>query len=148
MGLMEAHAQSGPVAARFAARRAAWEQEHLSPLAARSWPAVRRVPEEDCALRSPLQRDRDRIVHSKAFRRLKHKTQGFVAPEGDHYRTRLTHTLEVTQIARTVARALAHNEDLAEAIGLARAPAHPPFGHIGEAVLDRRLRERFGAGGF
>src|SRR3954464_387266 len=148
MGLMEAHAQSGPVAAAFAARRAAWEDEHLSPLAARSWPAVRRVPEEDCSLRSPLQRDRDRIVHCKAFRRLKHKTQVFVAPEGDHYRTRLTHTLEVTQIARTVARALRLNEDLTEAIGLGHDLGHPPFGHIGEAVLDRCLRERFGTGGF
>src|SRR3954464_14965228 len=144
MGLMEAHAQSGPVAAAFAARRAAWEDEHLSPLAARSWPAVRRVQEPDCGLRSPLQRDRDRIVHSKAFRRLKHKTQVFVAPEGDHYRTRLTHTLEVTQIARTVARALRLNEDLVEAIGLGHDLGHPPFGHIGEAVLDERLRERFG----
>jgi hypothetical protein len=82
------------------------------------------VPEPDCGLRSPLQRDRDRIVHSKAFRRLKHKTQVFVAPEGDHYRTRLTHTLEVTQIARTVARALALNEDLTEAIGLGHDLGH------------------------
>jgi len=145
---MEPHAHPGAVAAAFAARRSAWEQEHLAPLAARSWPARRRVPEEDCGLRSPLQRDRDRIVHSKAFRRLKHKTQVFVAPEGDHYRTRLTHTLEVTQIARTVARALRLNEDLAEAIGLGHDLGHPPFGHIGEAVLDRCLRERFGTDGF
>ncbi|HWC26951.1 MAG TPA: deoxyguanosinetriphosphate triphosphohydrolase, partial [Solirubrobacteraceae bacterium] len=100
----------------------------------------------DCALRTPLQRDRDRIVHSKAFRRLKHKTQVFVAPEGDHYRTRMTHTLEVTQIARTVARALALNEDLTEAIGLGHDLGHPPFGHIGEAVLDACLAERFGTG--
>ena len=92
----------------------------------------------------PFQRDRDRIVHSKAFRRLRHKTQVFVAPEGDHYRTRLTHTLEVTGISRTVARALALNEDLAEAIGLGHDLGHPPFGHIGEDVLDRCLRERFG----
>jgi dGTPase len=95
-------------------------------------------------VRTPLQRDRDRIVHSKSFRRLKHKTQVFVSPEGDHYRTRLTHTLEVTQIARTVARALRLNEDLVEAIGLGHDLGHPPFGHIGEAVLDERLRERFG----
>src|SRR5213076_2540892 len=79
-------------------------------------------------------------------RRLKHKTQVFVAPEGDHYRTRLTHTLEVTQIARTVARALALNEDLAEAIGLGHDPAHVTFGHVGEALLDERLRERFVCG--
>ena len=106
IGGMDPHAHPGPVAGAFDARRRAWEDEHLSPLAARSWPARRARPEEDCGLRTPLQRDRDRIVHSKAFRRLKHKTQVFVAPEGDHYRTRLTHTLEVTQISRTVARAL------------------------------------------
>ncbi len=141
---MDPHAAPGPVAAAFAARRAALEEETLSPLAARSWPAKRRVAELDCGLRSPLQRDRDRIVHSKAFRRLKHKTQVFVSPEGDHYRTRLTHTIEVTQIARTVARALRLNEDLAEAIGLGHDLGHPPFGHIGEAVLDDCLRERFG----
>jgi dGTPase len=85
-------------------------------------------------------------VHSKAFRRLKHKTQVFVAPEGDHYRTRLTHTLEATQISRTVARALRLNEDLTEAIGLGHDVGHPPFGHIGEAVLDACGRERFGRG--
>ncbi len=95
-------------------------------------------------MRTPFQRDRDRIVHSKAFRRLKHKTQVFVAPEGDHYRTRLTHTLEVTMISRTVARALRLNEDLTEAIGLGHDLGHPPFGHIGEEVLDRCLKERFG----
>ncbi|MBA2347570.1 MAG: deoxyguanosinetriphosphate triphosphohydrolase [Solirubrobacterales bacterium] len=124
----------------------AWETEHLSPLAAQSDGGERPVAEEDCGLRSPLQRDRDRIVHSKAFRRLKHKTQVFVAPEGDHYRTRLTHTLEVTQIARTVARALRLNEDLTEAIGLGHDLGHPPFGHIGEEVLDICLRERFDRG--
>ena len=143
---MDPHAHPGPVAAALAGRRQAWEAEHLSPAAARSWPARRRVPEEDCGLRSPLQRDRDRIVHSKAFRRLKHKTQVFVSPEGDHFRTRLTHTLEVTQISRTVARALALNEDLVEAIGLGHDLGHPPFGHIGEAVLDRCLAERYGGG--
>jgi dGTPase len=134
----------GPVADAFAARQQAWEDEHLSPLAARSYPARRARPEADCGLRTPLQRDRDRIVHSKAFRRLKHKTQVFVAPEGDHYRTRLTHTLEVTQVSRTVARALRLNEDLTEAIGLGHDLGHPPFGHIGEAVLDRCLQERYG----
>ena len=143
---MDPHAQPGPVAQAFASRRQAWEGERLSPLAARSWPARRRVPEEDCGLRSPLQRDRDRIVHCKAFRRLKHKTQVFVSPEGDHFRTRLTHTLEVTQISRTVARALSLNEDLVEAIGLGHDLGHAPFGHIGEAVLDRCLAERYGGG--
>ncbi len=143
---MDAVSAPGAVARRFAARRVAWEEEQLSPSAARSYPARRAVEEPDCALRTPLQRDRDRIVHCKAFRRLKHKTQVFVAPEGDHFRTRLTHTLEVTQIARTVARALALNEDLTEAIGLGHDLGHPPFGHIGEAVLDACLAERFGGG--
>jgi dGTPase len=104
------------------------------------------VEEADCGLRTPFQRDRDRIVHSKAFRRLKHKTQVFVAPTGDHYRTRLTHTLEVTQVARTAARALRLNEDLTEAIGLGHDLGHPPFGHTGEDVLDRCLTDRFGLG--
>jgi dGTPase len=129
----------------FAAERQRWEDEWLSPLASRSYPAQREREEpHDCSVRTPLQRDRDRIVHSKSFRRLKHKTQVFVAPEGDHYRTRLTHTLEVTQIARTVARALRLNEDLAEAIGLGHDLGHPPFGHIGEAALDACLQARFG----
>src|SRR5205807_4894849 len=117
---------SPALAESFAARRAAFEEEFLSPLAVRSYPAVRAVPEPDSAVRTPFQRDRDRIVHSKAFRRLKHKTQVFVAPEGDHYRTRLTHTLEVTQVSRTVARALGLNEDLVEAIGLGHDLGHPP----------------------
>jgi len=134
------------VAAEFAARMSAHEDASLSPLAARSYPALRAREEPDCALRTPFQRDRDRIVHSKAFRRLTHKTQVFVAPEGDHYRTRLTHTLEVTTISRTVARALRLNEDLTEAIGLGHDLGHPPFGHIGEEVLDRCLRERFDGG--
>ncbi len=92
-------------------------------------------------MRTPFQRDRDRIVHSKAFRRLKHKTQVFIAPEGDHYRTRLTHTLETCGISRTVARALGLNEDLTEAIGLGHDLGHPPFGHIGEEALDQTLQE-------
>jgi dGTPase len=132
------------VARAFAARIEEEEQKLLAPLAARSYPAVRAHEEPDCALRTPFQRDRDRIVHSKAFRRLTHKTQVFVAPRGDHYRTRLTHTLEVTSISRTVARALRLNEDLTEAVGLGHDLGHPPFGHIGEDVLDRCLKERFG----
>jgi dGTPase len=135
---------SGPVAAAFAGRVAAREESDLWELATRSYPPRRPRPETDCGLRTPFQRDRDRIVHSKAFRRLKHKTQVFVAPSGDHYRTRLTHTLEVTQVSRTVARALRLNEDLVEAIGLGHDLGHPPFGHIGEAALDRCLTERFG----
>jgi dGTPase len=134
------------VGERFAAEWREREERLLSPLAARSYPAVRRREEGDCELRTPFQRDRDRIVHCKAFRRLKHKTQVFVAPAGDHYRTRLTHTLEVTTISRTVARALRLNEDLVEAIGVGHDLGHPPFGHIGEEVLDRCLRERFGGG--
>jgi dGTPase len=137
---------TGPVADRFAERIRTREAADLSPLATRSYPAPRRHPEPDCGLRTPFQRDRDRIVHCKAFRRLKHKTQVFVAPTGDHYRTRLSHTLEVTQVSRTVARALALNEDLCEAIGLGHDLGHPPFGHVGEDALDRCLRERFGTG--
>ena len=129
-----------------ASRRLEAEEAPLSPLAtpSRTAGSRRRRAEEDCGLRSPFQRDRDRIVHCKAFRRLKHKTQVFVAPEGDHYRTRLTHTLEAVGISRTVARALRLNEDLTEAIGLGHDLGHPPFGHAGEAALDRALRERFG----
>jgi dGTPase len=137
---------SGPVAERYAEGIRELEERTLSPLAVRSYPAVRATPEPDCGLRTPFQRDRDRIVHCKAFRRLKYKTQVFVAPTGDHYRTRLTHTLEVTQVSRTVARALALNEDLTEAIGLGHDLGHPPFGHVGEAALDGCLRERFGTG--
>ena len=124
----------------------AWEAEFLSDQATSSYPAQRRVEEPDSPLRTPFQRDRDRIVHSKAFRRLKHKTQVFVAPEGDHYRTRLTHTLEACGIARTVARALGLNEDLTEAIGLGHDLGHPPFGHSGEEALDAALRERCDSG--
>jgi dGTPase len=133
------------VAAAFEQRTREREAQWLSPLAVRSYPPQRGMPEADCGLRTPFQRDRDRIVHCKAFRRLKHKTQVFVAPSGDHYRTRLTHTLEVTQVSRTVARALALNEDLVEAIGLGHDLGHPPFGHVGEEALDRCLRERFGS---
>ena len=104
------------------------------------------VAEPDSDHRTPFQRDRDRIVHSKAFRRLKRKTQVFIAPEGDHYRTRLTHTLEASGIARNVARALSLNEDLTEAIALGHDLGHPPFGHIGEEVLDACVRERWGSG--
>jgi dGTPase len=137
---------TGPASAElgFAAGWREREEQLLSPLAARSYPALRAHPEEDCSLRTPFQRDRDRIVHSKAFRRLTHKTQVFVSPRGDHYRTRLTHTLEVTTISRTVARALGLNEDLVEAIGLGHDLGHPPFGHIGEEVLDSCLKGRFG----
>jgi dGTPase len=135
---------SGPVSEGFAARIVARERDDLSPLAVRSYPAMRQRPEPDCGIRTPFQRDRDRIVHSKSFRRLKHKTQVFVLPEGDHYRTRLTHTIEVTQISRTVARALALNEDLVEAIGVGHDLGHPPFGHIGEKALHECLEARFG----
>ncbi|HEY3541413.1 MAG TPA: HD domain-containing protein, partial [Gaiellaceae bacterium] len=118
------------------------EERWLSPLAVRSYETRGRAQAEDeCSLRTPFQRDRDRIVHSKAFRRLRLKTQVFVDPEGDHFRTRLTHTLETTGIARGVARALQLNEDLVEAIGLGHDLGHPPFGHAGEHALDQLLRE-------
>jgi dGTPase len=136
---------TGPVADAYEQRIRGREERELSPLATRSYPARRLMPELDCGLRTPFQRDRDRIVHSKAFRRLMHKTQVFVSPTGDHYRTRLTHTLEVTQVSRSVARALALNEDLVEAIGLGHDLGHPPFGHIGEEALDRCLVNRFGS---
>lgn len=113
------------------------EKQILSPYAALSKDTQgREVPEEECELRTPYQRDRDRIIHCKSFRRLKHKTQVFLSPEGDHYRTRLTHTLEVSQIARTIARALLLNEDLTEAISLGHDLGHTPFGHAGERALD------------
>jgi dGTPase len=107
----------------------------------------RERPEADCSVRTPYQRDRGRIVHCKAFRRLEHKTQVFIAPEGDHYRTRLTHTLEVAGIARSMARALRLNEDLAEAIALGHDLGHTPFGHAGEKVM-REILEELGAGIF
>ena len=124
----------------FADRIQAWETEFLSGSATPSYPARRRVEEPDSPLRTPFQRDRDRIVHSKAFRRLKHKTQVFVNHEGDYYRTRLTHTLEATQITRSLARFLNLNEDLAEAIALVHYVGHPPFGHAGEKTLDAAMR--------
>ncbi len=109
----------------------------LSPLAAKSALSEGRAQEEEkCALRTEFQRDRDRIIHSKSFRRLMHKTQVFLAPEGDHFRTRLTHTIEVSQIARTIARSLNLNEDLTEAIALGHDLGHTPFGHNGEDVLN------------
>lgn len=119
------------------------EHTRLSPRAAFSDEAQRERPGEPCPYRTEYQRDRDRILHCKAFRRLKHKTQVFLSPEGDHYRTRLTHTLEVAQIARTVARALQLNEDLTEAIALGHDLGHTPFGHAGERALDRLMEGGF-----
>jgi dGTPase len=117
-------------------RSEATEDAVLHPRAARAARSVgRAAAEEPCPLRTDFQRDRDRILHAKAFRRLKHKTQVFLAPQGDHYRTRLTHTLEVSQIARTIARALRLNEDLTEAIALGHDLGHTPFGHAGEESL-------------
>jgi dGTPase len=116
----------------------------LGPRAARADAARRDLPEEPCPLRTAFQRDRDRILHTTSFRRLKHKTQVFVAPAGDHYRTRLTHTLEVSAVSRTAARALALNEDLVEAIAMGHDLGHAPFGHAGEAALDAILREEHG----
>ena len=116
------------------------EMEELSPLAAKSAQSRGRdQPIKPCELRSEFQRDRDRIIHSKSFRRLQFKTQVFVAPEGDHYRTRLTHTLEVSQVARSIARGLRLNEDLTEAIALGHDLGHTPFGHIGERTMNRLI---------
>lgn len=118
------------------------ERRNLSPYAALSANSAGRArPEDKCPIRTEFQRDRDRIIHSKAFRRLKHKTQVFIDPEEDHYRTRLTHTLEVAQVARTIARALRLNEDLTEAIALGHDLGHTPFGHAGEQALDEAYRE-------
>jgi dGTPase len=136
---MEVHSHSAPGSQEVLAQvqhRLLEREEALSPFAARSrLSRGRQRPEEPSPLRSEFQRDRDRIIHSKAFRRLKHKTQVFIAPGGDHFVTRLTHTLEVAQIARTIARALDLNEDLTEAIALAHDLGHPPFGHAGEETL-------------
>lgn len=120
------------------------ESETLSPFACISTKTKGRVKKEkECDIRTCFQRDRDRIIHSKSFRRLKHKTQVFLIPEGDHYRTRLTHTLEVSQIARTIARSLKLNEDLTEAIALGHDLGHTPFGHAGESVLNNLLPQGF-----
>ena len=131
---------AGTIADAFAERVRELEEHALSPLAVRSYETRgRERPEAECSVRTPFQRDRDRILHSKPFRRLKGKTQVFIDPAGDHYRTRMTHTLETTGIARVVARALRLNEDLAEAIGLGHDIGHPAFGHAGEAALDRLI---------
>jgi dGTPase len=136
---------AGRVADAFEARVREQEEQSLSPVAVRSYETRGRLREEEpCRLRTPFQRDRDRILHSKPFRRLKGKTQVFIDPAGDHYRTRMTHTLETTAIARGVARALRLNEDLTEAVGLGHDMGHPPFGHAGEETLDAAVRERFG----
>ncbi len=118
-------------------------EEALSPFAARSKDARRERPEEPSPVRTAFQRDRDRIIHSNAFRRLKHKTQVFIAPPGDHYVTRLTHTIEVAQIGRTIARALNLNEDLAEATALGHDLGHTPFGHAGEELFAEELGDGF-----
>lgn len=127
--------------------REQFEQEELTRLSDRAMKSVhsrgRERNVEPCPMRTDFQRDRDRIIHCKAFRRLKYKTQVFLSPEGDHYRTRLTHTLEVAQIARTIARCLHLNEDLAEAIALGHDLGHTPFGHIGERSLDETMPEGF-----
>lgn len=121
-----------------------WEREELSPYASLSSETLGRdVWEEPCDIRPAYQRDRDRILHSKSFRRMKHKTQVFLAPEGDHYRTRLTHTLEVAQIARTIAKALRMNESLTEAIALGHDLGHTPFGHAGEYILNKICEDGF-----
>lgn len=121
-----------------------WETEFLSPYASLSKNSEGRDREEPpCDIRPVYQRDRDRILHCKSFRRLKHKTQVFLTPQGDHYRTRLTHTLEVAQIARTIAKALRLNEDLTEAVALGHDLGHTPFGHVGESVLDRLCSSGF-----
>src|SRR5881396_1369473 len=134
----------GRVADAFEARVREHEEGWLSPLAVRSYETRGRAREEnECRVRTPFQRDRDRILHSKAFRRLKGKTQVFIDPAGDHFRTRMTHTLETTGIARGVARALQLNEDLTEAIGLGHDMGHTPFGHAGEEALDQAVQKHF-----
>ena len=120
-------------------RTEAEEHERLSEYAAKSDQAVREHEEKECDIRTKFQRDRDRILHSKPFRRLKHKTQVYIAPRGDHYRTRMTHSLEVAQICRTIGRALRLNEDLIEAIAIGHDVGHTPFGHVGEEALARLI---------
>jgi dGTPase len=138
---------AGRVADSFELRVREQEERWLSPLAVRSYDTRGRAHEEaPCRLRTPFQRDRDRIVHSKAFRRLRNKTQVWIDPAHDHFRTRLTHTLETTGISRGVARALGLNEDLVEAIGLGHDLGHTPFGHTGEDCLDAQLRRHYGRG--
>ena len=136
---------AGRAGEAFEQRVRAQEEAWLSPLAVRSFETRGRAePEAPCGVRTPFQRDRDRLVHSKPFRRLKGKTQVFIDPDGDHYRTRMTHTLETTAISRVVARALRLNEDLVEAIGLGHDTGHTPFGHAGEQALDDALNAAFG----
>ena len=138
---------AGRVADSFELRVREHEERWLSPLAVRSYETRGRAREEEpCRLRTPFQRDRDRIVHSKAFRRLRNKTQVWIDPAHDHFRTRLTHTLETSGISRGVARALRLNEDLVEAIGLGHDLGHTPFGHTGEECLDEQLRRHFRRG--
>jgi dGTPase len=137
MGSTSTNCDISDIRQQLEAREEAW----LDRRAARSAQSKGRAKEEASdPYRTEWQRDRDRIIHTKAFRRLKHKTQVFVSPEHDHYRTRLTHTLEVTQISRTVARALRLNEDLTEAIGMGHDLGHAPFGHVGEEALDEAYR--------
>ena len=136
---------AGRTVSPFEQRVRTHEKTWLSPQAVRSFDTRgREQPEEPCSVRTPFQRDRDRLVHSKPFRRLKGKTQVFIDPEGDHYRTRMTHTLETTAISRVVARALRLNEDLVEAIGLGHDTGHTPFGHAGEQALDEALNAAYG----
>jgi len=126
---------AAPTGTTVRERLEATEEESLAPAATRSVTARRALDESESSVRTAFQRDRDRIIHTKSFRRLMHKTQVFIAPTADHYRTRLTHTLEVAQIARTIGRALALNEDLIEAIALGHDLGHTPFGHAGETAL-------------
>lgn len=135
---------SGPALTQIRESTERLEDALLHPLATRSQNSRGRLQAESgCDIRTAFQRDRDRILHAKAFRRLKHKTQMLISPEGDHYRTRLTHTLEVAQVSRTIARALRLNEDLVESIALGHDLGHPPFGHTGERILDELSQEGY-----
>lgn len=124
-------------------RRLELREEQLSPYASKSVDSLRAVPEDSAPTRTEFQRDRDRVIHTNSFRRLKHKSQVFVAPQGDHFTTRLTHVIEVSQVGRSIARGLNLNEDLVEAIGLGHDLGHTPFGHIGESVLNQMLTGGF-----